>query len=118
MRERLLPLPGLREKAHEAHVPLRIARRAQERRFEIKDLLFGIADIEHIAIDFRPVDPPEERARHHRRQAQIDGAPEDAARHEALRFTLAAEMGEDRLRPLLGVDLLLNELEERRLIAP
>ena len=107
------------EQAHEADVALRIARGGGHRGASAWRGAPRACRCRAVAIDLRPVDrAAEEDARDRGGEAHDRPCAAGSAARRTLRVRLAREVPEHELRADLGVDPLLDEVEQRGLVAP
>src|SRR5207248_9546136 len=102
-----------------AHLARGVAGSGEDGRAQVEGPLVRVADVEKLAVDTGPIDAaPEEDPRHGRRDAHVDDATKERSRDEIARVEVECEMLKDDLGALLGIDLLLQEIEQGCLVAP
>jgi len=84
----------------------------------MKESLVRVGDVQHLAIDHRPVHAATKKdPRDRRGDAEVDRAPQECAREEVPVRRDLRRMAKHDLRPCSVSNLLLDQLEECRLIA-
>ena len=121
VRQRVGPLAVLDEQLHEPHVPLRIARGHEHRLAEewasrLSGSFSRSASSRStlVQLDLAAEEDPRDR----RGEPRVHRAAQDGPRDVLLRVGLDGQVGEQGLRPVLRRDPLLEQVEERGLVAP